>query len=315
LTVRPSLWPLPQFKEVRECIQVLKTNPEQYSPVLGDCLPDGLDHPIGNEPTSEHIALTQKYISDIAEYRDINAELSPILQVVSTKMSYEENKQHKKKTNAIHFTHLRLCDGSNDVIVCRLSMHLAHDGNKLRAGDIIQLHFFTPVRYSPSGQQSGPRMPAIVVHTYSKIGYSALPDNLNSPLHCVEVTNVTLNLESQSTTNSDGGDEFEPLDDVECTSDNRFCSVHGVSVVLCICETDPVNKINLELVQQYCYFATTEVSKMTNSKKRNMLYWWYMTNHYNICGKGNRKDPPACLKAAIRKAYPEPNGMYKKFKP
>jgi len=31
---------------------------------------------------------------------------------------------------------------------------------------------------------------------------------------------------------------------------------------------------------------------MSNSWKRNMLYWWYMTNTYNICGKGTRADPP-----------------------
>ena len=30
-----------------------------------------------------------------------------------------------------------------------------------------------------------------------------------------------------------------------------------------------------------------------------MLYWWYMTDTYNICGKVNRKDPPACLKAVL----------------
>ena len=48
-----------------------------------------------------------------------------------------------------------------------------------------------------------------------------------------------------------------------------------------------------------------------------MLYWWYMTNTYNIYGKGTREDPSACLKAAIHKAYPSerPDGMFKKFMP
>ena len=48
-----------------------------------------------------------------------------------------------------------------------------------------------------------------------------------------------------------------------------------------------------------------------------MLYWWYMTKTYNICGKGTRADLPACLKAAIRKAYPSEreDGMYKIFVP
>lgn len=84
-------------------------------------------------------------------------------------------------------------------------------------------------------------------------------------------------------------------------------------MVICLCETDPVNKIDLEVVREYCYFATTSVSKMDNGKKRNMLYWWYMTNMYGICGKGKREDPPACLKAAIRKEYPSANGLYKKY--
>ena len=58
--------------------------------------------------------------------------------------------------------------------------------------------------------------------------------------------------------------------------------VYGVSTVICICESDPVDKINPEMVREYCYFATTNVSKMSNSWKRNMLYWWHMTNTYNI---------------------------------
>ena len=64
-----------------------------------------------------------------------------------------------------------------------------------------------------------------------------------------------------------------------------YCSVYGVSTVICLCKTDHVHKINLEMVRKYCYFATTEVSKMSNSWKRNMLYWWYIANTYNILGR------------------------------
>jgi hypothetical protein len=42
---------------------------------------------------------------------------------------------------------------------------------------------------------------------------------------------------------------------------------------------------------------------------------WYMTNHYFICGQGVTKEPPECLKAAIRLAYPEENGQYTGYKP
>jgi len=111
--------------------------------------------------------------------------------------------------------------------------------------------------------------------------------------------------------------EWEPLVDVCCTSPNIYCAKYGVSTVLCLCKTDPVDRIDLEVVKQYCFFATTEVAKMSNSNKQNMLYWWYMTNTYNIFGKGTREEPPACLKAVIRKDYPSEraDGMYKKFMP
>ena len=109
--------------------------------------------------------------------------------------------------------------------------------------------------------------------------------------------------------------EWEASIEVKCSPNNRFCSVYGVSTVICICESDPVDKINLEMVCEYCYFATTDVSKMSTSWKRNMLYWWYMTNTYNICGKGTRAEPPACLKNTIRKAYPSEraDGLFKKY--
>lgn len=57
---------------------------------------------------------------------------------------------------------------------------------------------------------------------------------------------------------------------------------YGLSPVLCICKTDPPDKINLEVVREFCWFTTKEVTDMDNSNKRNALYWWYMTNIYNI---------------------------------
>jgi hypothetical protein len=62
-------------------------------------------------------------------------------------------------------------------------------------------------------------------------------------------------------------------------------------VVLCICETDPVNKIDLELVQQYCYFATTEVSKMTNSKKTKYALLVVHDKSLQHLWKGQPKGP------------------------
>ena len=78
-------------------------------------------------------ALTINYISSIAEFKELDDSELPILQVVSSKMDFEESSRSNKDCY-IHFTHLRLCDGSKDVMTGRLSMHLVHDGTKLDKG-------------------------------------------------------------------------------------------------------------------------------------------------------------------------------------
>ena len=52
-------------------------------------------------------------------------------------------------SNSIHST-INTCafwDGSGGVMVGQLNMNLAHDGCKLQAGNIVQLHTFTPLTY------------------------------------------------------------------------------------------------------------------------------------------------------------------------
>ena len=76
-------------------------------------------------------------------------------------------------------------------MVGQLNMNLAHDGSKLRAGDILQLRTFSPLTYVSSKGSEGvnqQRSPVIVIHTYSKIGYAPLPCPLNDPMTCVEAT-------------------------------------------------------------------------------------------------------------------------------
>jgi hypothetical protein len=164
----------------------------------------------------------------------------------------------------------------------------------------------------PSGKDGSPQMPDVVVHSYSRLGYLPLPSWLNDPMQCLMVVNAPRPV-VPSPPEDDTDDGKEPLVEVECTTQSRYCSMYGVNAVVCICDANPPSKINLDVVREYCYFATKDVSQMDNGLKRNMLYWWYMTNHYNICGKGNREEPPACLKAAIRKAYPESSGRYVKY--
>jgi hypothetical protein len=58
-----------------------------------------------------------------------------------------------------------------------------------------------------------------------------------------------------------------------------------------------------------------DLDKMTPSHKRNMLFWWYATNVYNISGKSKRGKLPECLEYAIRLEHPNPDGVrYKGYR-
>ena len=172
----------------------------------------------------------------------------------------------------------------------------------------------------------------VMIHRYSRVGWQALPpDQLPATMHCdpltkedlVERTNKANNLPAGrilvaadgKEEKIEGGKEYERLVEVECTPENRYCSIYGLSTMQCLCNTDPPAELDLEVVRQYCWFADKDVCKMTKSNKRNMLYWWYMTNVYNICGSGQRRDPPACLKFAIRNLIKEDSGWYVKYDP
>ena len=66
---------------------------------------------------------------------------------------------------------------------------------------------------------------------------------------------------------------YERLVEVKCTPQHQYCSVYSLSSVLCVCQTDSVAKMDLEVLQQYCHFATMEMTSMKPTHKRNMLFW------------------------------------------
>ena len=89
-------------------------------------------------------------MSRLAKYQSVIEDPSPIFQVVSTQNKFEVSAACQAGKNCIHFTHIRILDGSGDGMVCQLNMNLAHDGSKLCAGDIVQLHMFTSLTYVTS---------------------------------------------------------------------------------------------------------------------------------------------------------------------
>ena len=103
------------------------------------------------------------------------------------------------------------------------------------------------------------------------------------------------------------------VENVECTFNKRLCSKHGMNMITCICKSCPAKDLDLQTLKEDCYFATTAVDNMTNSQKRCMIYWWYATNIYSICGKRQHMMLPDCLVQMVRNTYPELDGNYTGF--
>mmetsp|Transcript_9129 Transcript_9129/g.20696 ORF Transcript_9129/g.20696 Transcript_9129/m.20696 type:complete len:171 (+) Transcript_9129:135-647(+) len=170
-------------------------------------------------------------------------------------MRFESNSSRTSNTtNLIHFTHIRLADGSNNQVLCRLNMQIAHDGKRLLPGDVIMLTKYSPMLYSPSGEINPQRSPAIVVHQFTRVGYTSISEDLEPPMHCPDSTMVEQITRPPAPapvvdTTADGN-EYEENVRVECTPENRCCSLYGVSMVVCICEFDPVEAIDLDELRQ-----------------------------------------------------------------
>jgi hypothetical protein len=89
--------------------------------------------------------------------------------------------------------------------------------------------------------------------------------------------------------------QWEPVENPVCSADNRLCSKYGVRFDMCVCDAIPIPRQDLFHCAHDCPFVTMEIREMSNTRKRNLLDWWYMTNVYSICGKDKRRELPTCL--------------------
>ena len=117
----------------------------------------------------------------------------------------------------IHFTHIHILDGSGYGMVCRLNMNLAHDGSKLCAGTIVQLHMFTPLAYVTSSGGEGHacqcHAPMIVIPTFSN-GYWLPPPSIADPMTCIELSLQLRGLNVPIFRTKTSTEEHKELDDV-----------------------------------------------------------------------------------------------------
>mmetsp|Transcript_25930 Transcript_25930/g.38109 ORF Transcript_25930/g.38109 Transcript_25930/m.38109 type:complete len:370 (-) Transcript_25930:2533-3642(-) len=307
----PAMFQNPEYKFIREFISMVELNRDIFPRRMGDKYYDAFSAPVGED---KGIMLTKGYVTKVAQREDTSAIVEePILQVVERETRYRGSVAMKREKNGptsvqIQFTHLRLCDGDGNIIVGRVVAHLTHEARKLNRGDIIKLPLFTELTHRMGTSKP---MPAVFIAQFEKIGYAILPQNLKSePLVC-DVSNESY--ESNETISDDdvnSGNLQKDVSKAVCEFPNRLCSINGINMVICICKSRPVESLDLNTLREDCYFANEKVEDMTNSQKRCMIYWWYATNIYSICGKGKRMKLPDCLVKAVRNAYPESNGQY-----
>ena len=67
------------------------------------------------------------------------------------------------------------------------------------------------------------------------------------------------------------------------------CSRYGINFIECITHTFNVDSMAIDDIMHGCYFVEGKYSEtMTNKEKRFLLYWWFATNIYLVCGRHNR---------------------------
>jgi hypothetical protein len=280
---------------------------------MGDKLYDDYIKALGTKGAS--IALSKGYIKALSRAEDTSeiAE-TPTMQVVARETFHQRvgiKRAEKQLEGHTQITQLKLCDGDGNTMFGRLATHLAGEARKLKQGDIIHIKSFTELTHKMGTSTA---KPALFILGYSHVGYDKLPDDINPPL-CCDISSKATNDDTEATPEgkADNVQITITQEDAECTHQNRLCSLYGISLLTCICKSNPVKKLDLNTIREDCFFADKTVEQMANNEKRCMIYWWYATNIYSICGKRKRRQLPNCLVKAVRDAYPEEDGVYVGF--
>ena len=78
----PKFWLRPEYNQMRECVEVIKSHPAQFFPVVGYQLPDGsIFSESDEEEEMRPPALTSSYISSIATFKELSSDMAVISSV------------------------------------------------------------------------------------------------------------------------------------------------------------------------------------------------------------------------------------------
>ncbi|KAL3777304.1 hypothetical protein HJC23_008906 [Cyclotella cryptica] len=306
---KPEIFKRPEMQYLREFVAAVENNRDVFPRVMGDMLYNEYIQST-RDCSDNDINLTAGYIDALSRGQDTSSAYfnKLILQVVA-RDTFQQHARINRGDNDVdgytQITQLQLCDGDGNTMLGRMATHLAAEARKLKEGDIIKLVLFTELTHKLG--TSLPK-PAVFILEYSHVGYAKVASDIHLPLCC----NFS-NQPNKSYPTANTAQKVVSESDAECRHGKRLCSVYGISMLNCVTKTNPVSRLDLATVREDCYFANKKVEDMDNCEKRCMIYWWYATNIYSICGKNKRRQLPNCLVKAIRDAYPEDDDIYEGF--
>lgn len=313
LQEKPSLYCRKELEFLREFVDYAEDHRDQF-PRRRSIVSVDSSTPVPPNPTP--VLPTKGFVLSLANHTFENDSTSrPIVQILDIETSYKDGPPGHERVKK---TVSSIIDGDGNRMCCHFAVHLTEVSRSLSSGSLIRLNVFSDSCYKET--DASPLMPVILVLWYEALGSTDLVvgrNDIETPESEPFQTPSDENEPQSVTTPVPTDDEnIEPIPDrgLVCTAKDHYCSHFNVYKKVCVCETDPLVNFDLKVIAENCYFVDRPVEEMKPWHKRNLLYWWYATDIYNLCGKYNRGKLPRCLVRMIRMAHPNPRGTpYKDF--
>mmetsp|Transcript_13058 Transcript_13058/g.28304 ORF Transcript_13058/g.28304 Transcript_13058/m.28304 type:complete len:413 (+) Transcript_13058:199-1437(+) len=279
--------------------------------------------------TTATIALTSGFASKISSewYQPSSTDTPPVLKIVERDMKYRPQHVENKKSH-VPITTLTAVDGNTMPVLVKVASQLNNRIGDIQVGCIIKVLSFQTIYFLMSS--AGDSRVALLMLNYEIIGSSppTKEESLAYKSRVVVSVSAADDEEEDEVVEDDRDDDHSRRKAgaiekhfasapkaAKCTRQNRLCSLYGVDFESsCVCDAFPVHSHIFEDIAQQCWFVNVPLSSMTDRHKRCVYYWWYATNIYLICGKGNRAELPDCLVDKIRQLIPSPTGKHVGYK-
>ena len=289
---KPSVWDAPDMENIKSMILRIGRDPDNFPLPLGE---DG-----GNTSacSGEPILLTVGIGK--ALYGRGELDLTDVVLQITAASSENRTARIDGREVSHRVWKLNAIDGDATVITVRLDSTLNSEGAFLTPGAVVHVTSGFPV-YMNYGDVYDMQC-AVVLRSFRIIGRRPVPESCKGAPTRLSVGAADARGEGVAAADAknDEGDVVCGEDEGEesggaCGCGGRLCSIHGVSLAVCLSDSVPVKNVSLERVARECVFVNREMNKMAPNQRRFLCYWYYATSVYQFHGKGNCTESPDCI--------------------